>query len=565
MPDSLTAGASRALLDTLLGNAPVGMGFLDRQLRYVWVNNALAAIDGRQRESLIGMTVAERVPLLWPTVEPLYRRALQGEPVVDHEVEGARSASLSGVRQWQVSYFPTFDGGAVSGLGIIVHDVTARKEAEAALSIRNDLYEMLALTGQSVCRCRSREALFQDLCAIAVNSGHFKCAWVGVPDRDWLRPVARAGDDAGYLAHLHISLDEKDPRSHGPTGRCARTGQAIVVNDFQASNMTQLWHDRARAAGFESSAAFPIMESGKIAAVLTLYAPTAGFFTDGLCATLDEITPTASFALDAIALEEERQREESERRRLEVQNSAMQKMEALGQLASGVAHDFNNLLMAINGFSEIAIEEVPPDSPVAESLAEIRKAGEQGTLLTRQLLAFSRKQEVRAREIAINDVVRDTANLLRRLIGRGVALDTQLEHDAGLALIDPGQLAQVLINLAVNARDAMPNGGTLRVATSHVRINPEDTRFSAHMSVGDYIQLSVSDTGVGMEDEVRSRIFEPLFTTKAEGNGTGLGLATVASIVQQMNGHITVHSARGEGTTFRIALPRLSVAATAHS
>ncbi len=557
MPVPLTAEAPRALLDSLLLGAPVGLAFVDREFRYRWVNHELAAIDGSTAEELLGRTVAERVPSLWPMLEPMYRRALSGEPVVHQEVEGVHSDALPGVRQWDVSFFPVRDGDAITGVGLMVYDITERKTTQAALAIRNDLYAMLSRTSQSVCQCHSADALFRDLCTIAVDSGRFTFAWVGVPDSGVLRVVARAGEDSGYMDGLVIPLDEHDPRSQGPTGRAARTGEAVVVNDFHASAITRHWHERARRVGFASSAAFPIMERGKVAAVLTLYAPAAGFFTDDLRATLDEITPTASFALDALALEAERRQDELERRRRESQASQTQKMEALGRLAGGIAHDFNNLLAAINGFSELALEEVAGDSSIAESLIEIRKAGEQGAMLTRQLLAFSRKQEMVAREVSVNDVVRDTANLLGRLLGRQVQLDTRLQSSAGTVLLDPGQLTQVLVNLAVNARDAMPNGGTLCIETSARRVERGSDAARDGLSPGDYVRLSVSDTGTGMDETTRSRLFEPFFTTKADGQGTGLGLATVHGIVEQMRGAITVRSVVGEGTTFIVMLPRM--------
>ena len=245
----------------------------------------------------------------------------------------------------------------------------------------------------------------------------------------------------------------------------------------------------------------------------------------------------------------------TELRRLEDQLRQVQKMEAVGQLARGVAHDFNNVLTVIQGFSDLMLKELPPGHDLTEPLAEIKKAGERAAQLTGQLLAFSRKAVVRPVVLDLNAVLSDAENMLRRLVGEDIELTTMLEPRLWRIKADPVQIDQVLLNFVSNARDAMPQGGGLTLETRNVHLGSQTAERRQTVPPGTYVSLSVTDTGCGMDPATMERIFEPFFTTKPPGKGTGMGLAAVYGIVQQLGGHIRVQSQPGIGTSFSIYLP----------
>jgi len=251
-------------------------------------------------------------------------------------------------------------------------------------------------------------------------------------------------------------------------------------------------------------------------------------------------------------------RDVTDRKRLEGQFRQAQKMESIGRLAGGIAHDFNNLLTAIKGNLELAMMETQPIDPRFEYLADADKAADSATSLTRQLLTFSRKQVIDPKVINLNDVLTHVHKLLARLIGEDISLQHFEEPELDSVRFDPSQVEQILINLAVNARDAMPHGGRLTLETANVDLDDDYVKSHPYVEAGSYVMLAVSDTGAGMTDTVRTNLFEPFFTTKEAGRGTGLGLAMVYGAVKQNGGQIEVYSELGHGTTFKIYLPAVS-------
>jgi signal transduction histidine kinase len=247
-------------------------------------------------------------------------------------------------------------------------------------------------------------------------------------------------------------------------------------------------------------------------------------------------------------------------RQSEEQLRQVQKIEAVGRLAAGVAHDFNNILTAITGHSELLLRQLDADDPRRRNAEQIEKAAYRAAGLTRQLLIFSRKQVIQPRVLNLNAVILNLKKMLCRLIGEDIEFCTLLDPAAGHIKADPGQIEQVIMNLAVNARDAMPNGGKLTIMTANTTLDQNHLKNFPDMGAGDYVMLAIADTGTGISEEVKAHLFEPFFTTKPSGKGTGLGLATCFGIVKQNTGHINVHSELGSGTTFKIYFPQVQSA-----
>ncbi len=351
-----------------------------------------------------------------------------------------------------------------------------------------------------------------------------------------------------YLFHVELSGEVVTSRRHGP-GCIAVTGYS--PGDFDADPM--LWLDMVRVEDRD----LVLQHARDVAANRRMHAIEHRIVRKDGVVRWVRSTPVPQYEPDgSLVAYDELIQDITERRALQEEVVQAQKMEGIGRLAGGVAHDFNNLLTAILGNAELALLDLEPDHPARANIDEVTKAAEGAARLTRQLLAFARRQIVEPVPLDLNEVIRSSLEMLERLLGEDIEITTALHDPLGVVEADPGQIQQLLVNLAVNARDAMPNGGRLAIETSNETVTDEYSASQPSVVAGRYVTLAVTDTGTGMSDKVLEHLFEPFFTTKPQGKGTGLGLATCHGIVTQSGGNIWVHSEVGQGTTVTINLPQ---------
>ncbi len=411
---------------------------------------------------------------------------------------------------------------------------------------------MLTRCNEALLRAASEEALFADVCKLIVTVGGYRMCWTGVAEHDagkTVRPVASYGQDDGYLARARITWGD-EVNGRGPTGSALRLGRPVLAHDFDQDPALAPWRDAALARGYRSASALPLLDGEQRIGVITMYAGEPHAFDDEEVQFLQQLAADVAYGVRAL-------RARAARDRAEQALADAHRLESIGRLAGGVAHDFNNVLTVVFSCCEDLLDGLGPTHPLRESANDILSAAGRARDLTRQLLAIARRQPVSPVAVDLTDVVQRGQPLLRRLMGTDVAIVPTLQASVWPIRADPAQLEQVLLNLAVNARDAMPDRGTLTLQTDNVVLSQHEPAAFGEVPPGEYVRLTVRDTGAGMPERVRARLFEPFFTTKPKGKGTGLGLAIVYGIVKQCGGHIRVDSAEGVGTTFELYFPRI--------
>ncbi len=490
-----------ALLQGIMEGSPDAIFVKDLQGRYVMANSAAARYLDRKVDEVIGRNDAELFgPEIGREIMARDRIVLQSGKTGTFE----QIFNIAGVPRTFLTTKGPFRDASGRDIGVlgVSRDFTDRKEAEEAVR-------------------RSQQKL-------AIHFEHTPLAVV-----EW---------------DLQFRVTAWNPSAERIFGysRQEALGQYssfIVAPDYRRQ-VDEIWQQLLTRKGGVRSANDNVTKDGRII--------SCEWYNTPLVDESGRVLGVASLAQDV-----------TERVALEERLRQSQKMEAVGRLAGGVAHDFNNLLTVILGYSQIVAEGVPAGSRMAESTAQIKAAADRASGITRQLLAFSRKQVLSPRVINLNDIMLNLDSLLRRLIGEDIEVLTVPENDLGSAKADPGQIEQVIMNLALNARDAMPRGGKLTLETCNAQLDEAYARAHQPVIPGRYVMLAVSDTGHGMSAETRARIFEPFYTTKEVGKGTGLGLSMVYGIVKQSGGYIWVYSEPEQGTTFKIYLPRVDQAVEA--
>jgi len=477
---------------------------VDRDMRQLEVYGQSSHPEDNRKDRFIGKTPREMVGTENALVhEQAGHEALKGEPVT---YEWSWTFPNGTVEWYQTKLSPMKDGaGQVTGMVSVSHDVTGLKLAAAAARESEARFRSLVDSMEDLVM-----VLDTDLVITAVHG-----AW----------PIAQKLD---------------------PGRMVGRTTRAVFgINEAPI-------HEEAcrRALGGENR----IYEMSLVMPTGTRHLQVS---VSPLRNSAGRVTGLVLVGRDITTVK----RAEMELHQRDERLQEMERVESLGRLAGGVAHDFNNLLTIINGYCELLLENTSLTPDDTRKIQEIAKAGGRAAALTGQLLAFGRRQVLQPRVIDLNETVQEMTTMLRRLIGEDIVLTTKLDDSLGKVQADPGQLGQVIMNLAVNARDAMPAGGRLFVETANIDVSEEYARWHTELHPGPYIQLTVSDTGSGMDRATQARVFEPFFTTKEKGKGTGLGLSTAYGIVRQSGGEILLYSEPGRGTTFKIFLPRVPSAA----
>ena len=550
-----------------------------------------------------------------------------GEPVLDIELTGETPADPGRQHYWLASFYPVHvEGGEVLGVGVIVIDITERKRAEERLQESERRFRQLAENinevfwvvdpnkGEMLYVSPAFEEIWGRPCQSLYEHPDSFLESVHPDDQpqvmaanerqklgerceDEYRIVRPDGstrwihdrafpimDEAGRVSRLVGISEDITERKHAEeqlkrlVTAVEQTADSIVITD-PGGKIEYVNPAFERITGYSEQEVVGrnprFLKSGKtdksvyqgLWETITNGEVWVGNFInrkkDGTQfeerATISPVRDLLGRVVNYIAVKQDI----TQQTQLEAQFRQAQKMEAVGRLAGGVAHDFNNLLTAITGYSDLTLRKLNQSDPLRKNIEEVKKAAERASSLTRQLLAFSRKQVMQPKVLDLNAIISDMNKMLPRLIGEDLKVNMRLAEDLGRIKADPGQIEQVIVNLVVNARDAMPQGGTLTVATSNVIMDEELARSYVSVQQGPHVLLAVSDTGCGMDAETQQHIFEPFFTTKEMGKGTGLGLSTVFGIVKQSQGGIWVSSEVGQGTTFKVYLPRVDAQADA--
>ena len=484
----------------ILHKAPYGIALIDNNGKFIYINPAFTNITGYTLEDIfLGREWLHKASRFLEYRKEIINSQKRG--VVEECTEKTFSIICKNGEIKAIEVRPTLlDDGRIV---MILFDITERKRAEEALSHSEEQYRLIAENTK-------------DLICTLDSHGNFHYVSPSFKEVLGYSPEELRGLNAFSLIHP----DDRET--------AMKIYQQALINKEVGNAEFRYRHKNGSWRVFES---------------------VGNWIFNGNGAPPESVLVSRDIT--------ERKQTEEKMAALQVQLGQSQKMEAIGRLGGGIAHDFNNILAVIQGYSDLCLFRIPKEDPLREDIQAITNAVKRAANLISQLLAFSRRQTMKMEVIDLNPLLQDLEKMLRRVIGEDVELVTTLPDDLGRVKADPGQIEQILLNLALNARDAMPSGGKLTIKTANVTLKETNPQNDMGLTPGHYVMISITDTGLGMTPEVKERIFEPFFTTKEIGKGTGLGLSMVYGIVKQSGGHIGVDSEPGKGATFRIYLPRV--------
>ncbi len=543
---------SEKRLMTIFENAKDGIMVTDIESKQIIAaNKASGEMLGYDQQELISMGIDDIHPEdNLPVVVEQFQLLARGDISIATDIPMKRKDGS--VFFADINTAPIEFGSRTCLLGTI-RDITERMQTEARIKHLNRVLRAIRSINQLIVRAEFIDKLTNSACEILVKDGGYVSALIVLTDTEG-RPVSHT--EAGVGESFQPLIEELE---RGELPACCRAANAV-----KGVCLIEATDNICDTCVVADSCLSPQKMSVRLAHQDQAY----GYLAVSLDLDIPmdaeeerlfvELAEDLAYSIHNLQMKKAMQTTEQETKRLESQLFQSQKMEAVGQLAGGVAHDFNNLLTVILGYSQMLAEESGRGPTRQEAAKEIHRAADRAKELTRQLLAFSRKQMLEMQTVDVNRVVENFASLIRRTIGEDIRMVLELAPEPALVKADISQLEQIMMNLAVNARDAMPDGGTLSFETAHVNLDESYVATKLGSHPGPHVMLSVSDDGAGMDDETAERIFEPFFTTKPVGQGTGLGLATVYGVVKQHSGNIWVYSEPGQGTTFKIYLPSVS-------
>jgi len=445
----------------------------------------------------------------------------------------------------------------------LLGEIIGRRRAERKLQAANRMLRMITACNQSMMRTASEAVLLEATCRHIAERGGYPLAWVGWADASSsggpLQLAAHVGGDAAFLEAAWTQCCSL-AQGRGLAGAALRTGRPAVVADLTDASVAPACRQHAMQNGYASAIALPLLSEGRALGVLMIHAAVPDAFHAEEVDLLTELANDLAYGVVAVRTRANRDRAEAaiDKEELEDLLRQAQKLEAVGRLARGVAHDFNNGLSVIQGYGELALEEAPPDTPLRRYLQEILATAQRSVGIARQLAAFARRQVISPKTLDLNESIEGALGMLRRLLGEDIDLAWRPGAGLGPVLVDPSQLDQILTSLCIGARDAIADVGRISIQTENDVLDEAACAGSAEAVPGEYAVLAVSDNGCGMTPDILDQIYEPFFTTKGLGNGTGLGSPTVYGIAKQNRGFVRVSSEAGRGTTFQIYLPRQS-------